>query len=273
MAVIVEQEIDNNIETLWQRVVKQPVDDDVDVILLRVHHPECCFNKNSFDIKILGKTIKEWVMLAFDKCKVLELNYTEGQDILNFVKPYVGHKKYTAVFYADTPLFSRKTFLSIIDYIKTKGQNVLKLPRGYVFDTEYIINAQRIFASVTNGLGDETDFMVANNMNAINQITAILRNRILDYYIKQGVQFIDKNSVYIDADVSIGDNVVIYQNNILQGRTEILDNVVLYPNNLIIDSKIGNNSKLCYSVIKNSQILDNSDIQPFTFVDKGKIKK
>lgn len=273
MALIVEQDIDNDIETLWQRVVREPVDSDVDVILLRVHHPECGLSRNSYDISILGKTIKDWVKLAFDKCNVLELSYNEGDDILGFIKPYVGHKKYTAVFYADTPLFSRKTFLSIIDYVKTKGLNVCKVERGYVFDTEYAINAQRIFASVTQGLGNEEDFVIANNMKSIGEITKILKNRMLDYYIRQGVQFIDKDSVYLDADVSIGDNVVIYPGNILQGRTEIQDNVVLYPNNQIVDSKIGANSTIYYSVIRNSQISKDSEIGPFSFVDKGKIKK
>ena len=273
MALIVEQDIDNDIETLWQRVVREPVDSDVDVILLRVHHPECGFARNSFDINILGKTIKEWVKLAFDKCNVVELTYTEGDDVLNFVKPYVGHKKYTAVFFADTPLFSRKSFLSIIDYVKTKGLNVCKLERGYVFDTEYVINAQRIFASITTGLTDADDFLIANNMSSINQITKILRSRLMDYYIRQGVQFVDKDTVYIDADVSIGDGVVIYPGNVLQGRTEIQDNVVLYPNNQIVDSKIGQNSTLSYSVVRNSQIAENSEIGPFSFVDKGKVKK
>ncbi|MBQ7602716.1 MAG: hypothetical protein IJU58_01015 [Clostridia bacterium] len=273
MALIVEQDIDNDIETLWQRVVKEPVDSDVDVILLRVHHPECGLARNSYDISILGKTIKEWVKLAFDKCNVLELSYTEGDDILQFVKPYVGHKKYTAVFYADTPLFSRKTFLSIIDYVKTKGLNVCKVQRGYVFDTEYVINAQRIFASTTPGLGDADDFFVANSMQAINNIAKILRSRIIDYYIRKGVQFLDKERVYIDADVAIGDNVVIYPGNVLQGHTEIQDNVVLYPNNQIVDSKIGQNSTISYSVVRNSQISNDSEIGPFSFVDKGKIKK
>ena len=77
MAVIVENDIDNEIETLWQRVVKEPVDNDVDVILLKVDHKECQSNKPSYELNILGKTIKQWVMLAFDKCKVCELGFDE----------------------------------------------------------------------------------------------------------------------------------------------------------------------------------------------------
>ena len=163
--------------------------------------------------------------------------------------------------------------MSIIDYVKTKGLNVCKVERGYVFDTEYIINAQRIFASTTVGLGDADDFVVANSMQAITNITKILRNRIIDYHIRKGVQFLDKDRVYIDADVSVGDNVIIYPGNVLQGHTEIQDNVVLYPNNQITDSKIGQNSTISYSVIRNSQISSDSEIGPFSFVDKGKIKK
>ena len=142
-----------------------------------------------------------------------------------------------------------------------------------MFDTEYVINAQRIFASITPGLGDADDFFVANSMQAINNIAKILRSRIIDYYIRKGVQFLDKERVYIDDDVAIGDNVVIYPGNVLQGHTEIQDNVVLYPNNQIVDSKIGQNSTISYSVVRNSQISNDSEIGPFSFVDKGKIKK
>ena len=273
MAVIVESDVDNDIETLWQRVVKEPVDSGVDVILLRVDYPECRQNKPSFEIEILGKTIKNWVKLAFDQCKVTELNFTQGTDILSFIRPYLGHKQYTAVFFSDTPLLQRKTFLSIIDYVKTKGLNVFKFERGYVFDTEYALQAQRIFAPQSSGPWDKNDFVVANSLEMVYNITNILRNRILAFYERQGVRFLDKSSVFIDADVSIGQNVVIGQNNILNGFTEIGDNVVLEAGNQIKNSKIGQNSVVSHSVIQNSQINPNSVIQPFSFIEKGIVKK
>lgn len=273
MAVIVENEIDNDIETLWQRVVREPVDNDVDVVLLRVDHKECKVNKPSYEINILGKTIKQWVMLAFDKCRIVELPYTEGADILQTIRPYLGHSHYTAVFYSDTPLLTRRTFLSIIDYVKTKQLNVFKFERGYVFDTEYAMQAQRIFASASSGPWSKNDFCVANSMEMVYNITNVLRNRIMDYYSSHGVQFVDKSTVFIDADVTIGDNVVIHPNNILEGFTEIQDNVVLGAGNHIINSKIGRNSKLMHCVIKNSFIKEGSNLEPFGFIDKGFEKK
>ena len=212
-------------------------------------------------------------MLAFDKCKIIELNYNEGTDLLSFIRPYLGKKEYTAVFYADTPLLQRKTFLSIIDYVKTKGLNVFRFERGYVFDTEYALQAQRIFAPQSSGPWDKNDFVVANSLEMVYNITNILRNRILDFYTKQGVRFLDKSSVFIDADVVIGDNVVIGPNNILNGFTEICDNVVLDAGNQIKNSKIGQNSKLSHSVVQNSIIKENTILEPFSFVDKGIVKK
>ena len=273
MAVIIENEVDNNIEALWQRVVKEPVDCDVDVIVLRVNHPECGLNKNSWDIKMMGKSTKDWVELAFDKCKIIELNYGDNGDILEFIRPYLGHKNYTAVFFSDTPLLQRKTFLSIIDFVKTKGLNACKLERGYVFNTEFALNAQRIFASTTTGQWDASDFMVANNMEKVYAITNILRNRIINFYERRGVRFIDKQSVFIDADVSIGENVIIGPNNVLEGNCEIMDGVELGVGNHIIDSKVGLNAKLMHSVVRNSEIKNNSLIEPFSFIDKGVVKK
>ena len=73
----------------------------------------------------------------------------------------------------------------------------------------------------------------------------------------------DKNSVYIDKSVKIGKNVIIYENNRIEGNTIIGDNVILFPNNYILNAKIENNVEISSSHIVNSEIKDNCKIGPF----------
>ena len=78
------------------------------------------------------------------------------------------------------------------------------------------------------------------------------------------VKYIDKNSVYIDKQVKIGKNVVIYPNNIIMGNSHISDNVILLPNNFISNSKIGQYTKVFNSVIEDSVVEEKSSIGPFS---------
>ena len=64
----------------------------------------------------------------------------------------------------------------------------------------------------------------------------------------------DKKSTFIDSDVIIGKNVIIYGNNTIEKGSVIEDNVTLLPGNFITASTIGKGSKIHASVIENSVV-------------------
>jgi len=64
----------------------------------------------------------------------------------------------------------------------------------------------------------------------------------------------DKKSTFIDDTVTIGENVIIYENNRIEGDCVIEDNVTIYPNNFITNSKIGKGSKIYSSIIENAEV-------------------
>lgn len=73
----------------------------------------------------------------------------------------------------------------------------------------------------------------------------------------------DKKSIFIDKTVKIGNNVVIYENNRIEGNTVIGDDVVILPNNYIIDSVIGNGTKVNYSQLEQATTGEKCVIGPF----------
>ena len=85
------------------------------------------------------------------------------------------------------------------------------------------------------------------------------------------IKFLNKDSCYIGKNVKFGKNVVIYENNHIDGDCEIGDNVTLLPNNFIIDSNIGKNCQIFSSVIEKSQIKSDVTIGPFARVRPGSV--
>lgn len=73
-----------------------------------------------------------------------------------------------------------------------------------------------------------------------------------------------RGSVFIDDSATFGENVVIYQNNIIKGNTKIGDNVVIKPNNYIENCTIGAGSVIDYSYMQDSIVGENVSVGPFS---------
>jgi len=76
-------------------------------------------------------------------------------------------------------------------------------------------------------------------------------------------KFLNKNSCFIGDEVEFGENVVVYENNHIDGKVKIGDNTILLPGNFIENSIIGTNCKVHSSVIENSVVYNNVNIGPF----------
>ena len=261
-----------DVESLIKEVQKTN-DNDVEVIVLKIHNPAFLVDYKSYDISVFGKTLTQWTKLAFENTPVTEVECEMSDDILTVIKPHLKSKKWTAVFYADTPLLQHKTFLNILDWVEAKHLNVLKLDRGYVFNTEFVKTAEKIYSVKEQHDFGKEDFFCVFNQRQLATVTTAIQKRIINYHMQKGVQFINPESTFIDADVSIGKNCIIYPNNFLQGHTVLEDNVTLMPNNVITNSKICKENKLCNCVIEDSKIKQNSAIAPFSWVVKGRKKE
>ena len=258
-------------ETQTQYAKKVWTSNDVLVIILLNKNFNFGATRTPYDLTICGKKMWEWTSLAVGNCEVRTTVCTEESDILTLIKPYLNNdKKYTVVLYSDTPLFSAKAFDDALSYFALRQANVLKLKRGYVFDTEYIKNAESLMAFESTDIGTEQDFFEVSDMSKLYDVTEILRNRILDYHIANGVIIENKNTTHIDSDVIIGAGSVICGNNSLYGQTYVGKNCVIEPNNTIRDSIISDNCILKSSYIQGSRLSENLVVGPFeSVIDKS----
>ena len=78
----------------------------------------------------------------------------------------------------------------------------------------------------------------------LSKAEEIMRRRINESHMVNGVTIIDVNSTYIEADVEIGNDTIVYPGAMLNGNTKIGTNCVIGMNCSITNSQIGNDTEV-----------------------------
>jgi bifunctional UDP-N-acetylglucosamine pyrophosphorylase/glucosamine-1-phosphate N-acetyltransferase len=85
----------------------------------------------------------------------------------------------------------------------------------------------------------------------------------------EGVTMIDPQAVYIEPEVTIGRDTVLWPNTYLRGKTQIGEGCVIGPDSTIKDTQIGNGCTILVSVMEKSVLEDDVEIGPFGHLRKG----
>lgn len=219
-----------------------------------------------YNIEICDKKIVDWVKDSCCEYEIKTVTCDKNSNIVNLIKPLLNEKPITLVLYADTPLLTNETIIENIDYFSLSGMNVLKLPRGWLFKTEYIKNTDSISAVQTRQF-NEFEFKPILNLKDYSVVAKIIKQKILDKHYKNEVIIIDENLTYIGPDVIIEAGTRIEPNNVLKGMTYVGKNCVLEPFNYIKDSIISNNCVIKNSNIIKSKITENMVVGPFEIIE------
>ena len=124
-------------------------------------------------------------------------------------------------------------------------------------------------------LNENSDlFYGINNKKELADATRILRKRINDSYMLEGVIIETPEQVTIEPGVKIGRDTVISGNVKILGQTEIGSNCIIEGSTRIENSIIHDNVKIDNSVIEESIMEESSDIGPYSHLrPKAKIGK
>lgn len=238
---------------------------DICGIILKVSYPSM---GDTSKIEVLDKTMLEWVKFALGEHFIAEIDFSDAIPLPELIRPHLNDSEYTVVLFSDTPLITKKTILEAVYELDSCRENVLKMTRGYVFKTEFLKTAEKVYAD-NHKFFDEEDFITAFSFKQVAMITDVLKNRILSYHMSEGVQIIDPSSTYIGCEVIIGKECVIYPNNILKGKTVIGDGVKILSGNTIENCIIDQGCEIQNSVLKDSIIGNNSNIGPYAHLRQG----
>ncbi|QRG68930.1 bifunctional UDP-N-acetylglucosamine diphosphorylase/glucosamine-1-phosphate N-acetyltransferase GlmU [Brevibacillus choshinensis] len=105
-----------------------------------------------------------------------------------------------------------------------------------------------------------------NDRIQLAQMEQKLRKRINERHMSHGVTIIDPVSTYIDSDVQIASDTVIYPGSYLSGRTRIAEGCAIGPNAHVMDSVIESHVQVSSSTVVGSKIPQDSIIGPYAFV-------
>ncbi|MBM7667158.1 bifunctional UDP-N-acetylglucosamine pyrophosphorylase/glucosamine-1-phosphate N-acetyltransferase [Solibacillus kalamii] len=132
----------------------------------------------------------------------------------------------------------------------------------YLPDVIEILQKQgeTVAAYVTENF-DET--LGVNDRFALSQAEELMRARINERHMRNGVTIINPISTHISADAVIGSDTVILPGVIIEGNTVIGEDCKIGPNSHIVDSQIGNSTTIHSSVVLNSQVGNETAVGPF----------
>ena len=115
-------------------------------------------------------------------------------------------------------------------------------------------------------LDNNNEGIGVNTMLDLSKANQILRKRLLENIMLQGVNVVDPNSVYLDIDSVINNNCLILPNTHILGNSNIGNYSQIGPNTTIRNSHIGKTSIVQNSIVNESIVGNNCTIGPFSLV-------
>lgn len=153
---------------------------------------------------------------------------------------------------------SLRESLDLIDNNNAQGEY-------YLTDTIYIMRDRGQKVGAYNGSTIE-ELMGVNSRVELSKAEEIMRRRINEAHMVNGVTIIDTNSTYIESDVEIGNDTIIYPGVMLKGNTKIGSNCIIEMNSAIENSIIGDNTEVKNSTIIDSVVGENTTVGPYAYL-------
>ena len=116
---------------------------------------------------------------------------------------------------------------------------------------------------------DLTEIIGINTRVHLAEAEAAMRARINRAYMLAGVTIVDPAATYIDPDVTIGQDTVIWPNTYLHGKTVIGAGCTIGPNTIAEDTTIGDDCVVLAAVMEKAVVEDGVSIGPFARLRKG----
>ena len=116
---------------------------------------------------------------------------------------------------------------------------------------------------------DPLEVLGVNTRVHLAEAEAALRQRVNERWMLNGVTIIDPATAYIEADVTLGLDTVVYPNTWVEGKTRIGADCRIGPNTVIRDSILGDRCNVFASVIEGSTLENEADVGPFGHLRNG----
>lgn len=135
----------------------------------------------------------------------------------------------------------------------------------------YLTDTLEIIKNTGNKVGIMTadnseEFLGVNTKMQLANVSKILKNRINEKLMLNGITIEDPDNTYIGNDVVIGEDTTILPGTIIQGKTVIGSDCVIGPYAKITNSIIKDCVKITNSTVLNSEVGSYTNIGPYAYL-------
>ncbi|WP_347451675.1 bifunctional UDP-N-acetylglucosamine diphosphorylase/glucosamine-1-phosphate N-acetyltransferase GlmU [Acetoanaerobium noterae] len=113
---------------------------------------------------------------------------------------------------------------------------------------------------------DKMEIMGVNSRLQLSEAERIMRLDVNNMHMANGVTLIDTNSTYIDKNVKIGRDTIIYPNCHIKGNSVIGEDCIIRENTTIEDSHIEDHVTIKSSTILSSKVGARTTIGPYAYL-------
>jgi len=113
---------------------------------------------------------------------------------------------------------------------------------------------------------DFSETLGINDRVVLSEAERVMRHRIAEMHMRNGVTIISPENTYISADAEIGRDTVLQPGTMIEGQTIIGAGCIIGPNSQIVNSVIGDRTTIHSSVVLDSEIGMHTSVGPFAHI-------
>ncbi len=113
---------------------------------------------------------------------------------------------------------------------------------------------------------DVTEFFGVNSRVQLAEAEVLMKQRINKRHMENGVTIIDPDQTYIDTDVKIGCDTVLYPGTVLEGKTVIGEDCLVGPCARLTNMVIGDRVKIQYTTGLDSVVGEDTTVGPYAYI-------
>lgn len=115
-------------------------------------------------------------------------------------------------------------------------------------------------------LEDADEGLGAGTRRELAAVEAAFRRRAARYWLDHGVTLIDPDATYIDPDVDIGQDTVIWPGSFIHGQTVIGRDCVIGPQAILRDARLGDGCQVAQVNLTGVTLEPGTMLPPFTYL-------
>ncbi|MDP9396340.1 MAG: bifunctional UDP-N-acetylglucosamine diphosphorylase/glucosamine-1-phosphate N-acetyltransferase GlmU [Actinomycetota bacterium] len=154
------------------------------------------------------------------------------------------------------------------------GEALSKLTTGNAQGEEYLTDVVGILREQGHALGavpveDPAETLGVNDRVQLAEAGRLLRDRINERWMRAGVTIVDPTSTWIDATVTLEQDVILLPGTMLEGGTSVASGAVIGPRCRLTDTTVGAGARVDEATADRTEIGAEAQVGPYTHLRPG----